>query len=110
MEGEGKEGRRGRGGGKGMKGGKLENHIFSTLASISAGVKHSDIVCGWCSSQYIAGILWKCVQCLKYYLCSSCYHNNKHTLEHEFDRINGVHMDQWFVCYVDLVMHTQMYL
>ena len=53
-----------------------------------AGMKHVGTACGWCSCTDVSGVLWKCAQCLQYYLCSGCYHGGKHSLEHEFERLD----------------------
>ena len=44
--------------------------------------------CSSCHVQQIAGILWRCVNCLGYYLCTLCYMADKHSPEHEFLRID----------------------
>ena len=43
---------------------------------------------GLCNEREILGTLWKCVRCTDYYLCTQCYMIGKHTLDHEFERID----------------------
>ena len=53
-----------------------------------AGVKHPSIVCDACRENGITGIRWKCVRCYDFDLCNICYNVGKHSLEHEFSRID----------------------
>ena len=55
---------------------------------IHAGVKHPSIVCDACRENGITGIRWKCVRCYDFDLCNICYSVGKHSLEHEFSRID----------------------
>lgn len=48
------------------------------------GVKHPNIVCDGCSSQGINGIRYKCTVCYDYDLCYTCYHGDKHNINHCF--------------------------
>ncbi|XP_065355557.1 E3 ubiquitin-protein ligase MIB2 [Calliphora vicina] len=50
------------------------------------GVRHSNVVCDGCSKGGIAGIIFKCVQCCNYHLCSYCYGADLHDKEHPFIR------------------------
>lgn len=50
------------------------------------GVRHSNVVCDGCSKGGIAGIIFKCTQCLNYHLCSFCYGSDLHDKEHSFIR------------------------
>ncbi|XP_033639192.1 E3 ubiquitin-protein ligase MIB1-like [Asterias rubens] len=52
------------------------------------GVKHSNVTCDCCGQDGILGIRWKCRQCGDYDLCHSCYHRDKHNLQHPFSRID----------------------
>ena len=55
---------------------------------ILAGVKHPSVVCDACRENGITGIRWKCVRCYDFDLCNICYSVGKHSLEHEFSRID----------------------
>ncbi|KPM03905.1 E3 ubiquitin-protein ligase mind-bomb-like protein [Sarcoptes scabiei] len=55
--------------------------------SSSTGVKHEGTMCDWCNKSPIFGIRWKCADCTNYDLCSSCYHDDRHSLKHRFFRI-----------------------
>jgi hypothetical protein len=44
-------------------------------------------MCDTCRQQPIYGIRWKCAECANFDLCSLCYHADKHTLRHRFERI-----------------------
>ena len=41
--------------------------------------------CSGCAVKGVDGMLWKCIRCYDYYLCSTCYMAGKHSLEHRFD-------------------------
>ena len=43
-------------------------------------------MCNGCGMDPITGMLWKCVRCHEYCICTECYMTGKHILEHEFDR------------------------
>lgn len=62
-------------------------HFTYTCSFLSscAGLCHHNVKCSWCNEQP-TGILWKCVQCYGYVLCSQCYGAGKHSMEHKFDR------------------------
>lgn len=53
------------------------------------GVAHTNISCNECKKPAIEGILWECCDCLNYNLCSSCYMNDKHVLDHGFNRVEA---------------------
>nr|NP_001122364.1 zinc finger protein (ZZ-type)-2 [Ciona intestinalis]FAA00193.1 TPA: zinc finger protein [Ciona intestinalis] len=55
--------------------------------SAVAGVTHEDKKCKTCTECPIYGTLWKCYDCMDFYLCSDCYHNNEHSLQHKFWRL-----------------------
>ena len=53
------------------------------------GLRHLRVMCDWCRIEGLSGMIWKCVRCFDYYLCSQCYMSGRHSLEHEFERINS---------------------
>ena len=57
---------------------------------VFAGMKHVNIICDSCRQNGIFGMRWKCVKCYDFDLCTPCYNDGKHTLEHEFCRIDVV--------------------
>ncbi|BHF68253.1 Contactin-3 [Sparganum proliferum] len=59
------------------------------LDSSPTGEKHADSICEGCNESPIYGIRWKCMLCLNVDLCSSCYHGDKHCLNHRFLRITA---------------------
>uniref|UniRef100_A0A0V0J875 MIB/HERC2 domain-containing protein n=1 Tax=Schistocephalus solidus TaxID=70667 RepID=A0A0V0J875_SCHSO len=59
------------------------------LDSSPTGEKHADCICEGCNESPIYGIRWKCMLCLNVDLCSSCYHGDKHCLNHRFLRITA---------------------
>lgn len=61
---------------------------FLINVDIHAGVKHPSILCDACRENGINGIRWKCVRCYNFDLCNICYSSGKHSLEHEFSRID----------------------
>ncbi|KAK0063328.1 E3 ubiquitin-protein ligase MIB2, partial [Biomphalaria pfeifferi] len=52
-------------------------------------VRHESVTCNECEENGIRGIRWKCLNCDDYNLCSSCYHKDKHIIEHVFKRIKS---------------------
>jgi E3 ubiquitin-protein ligase mind-bomb len=64
-------------------GGKYDLRGFD---SGPAGVVHIGEVCCACGLDPITGIMWKCVRCLEFSICTECYMTGKHVLNHEFDR------------------------
>ncbi|XP_062507383.1 E3 ubiquitin-protein ligase MIB1-like isoform X2 [Corticium candelabrum] len=63
------------------------------LDSAPSGVKHDSTMCDGCRMQPLFGIRWKCADCENYDLCSMCYHGDKHSLKHQFYRINRPRSD-----------------
>ena len=54
----------------------------------SAGLVHPQLRCHGCLVEGIAGMLWKCIKCFEYHLCTPCYAAGKHSVEHPFHRID----------------------
>lgn len=50
------------------------------------GVKHQNICDGACNKAGISGILFRCEVCNNFDLCSTCYGNDIHNLDHSFIR------------------------
>ena len=50
------------------------------------GVVHIGEECCACGLDPITGIMWKCVRCMEFSICTECYMTGKHVLNHEFDR------------------------
>ena len=90
---------------------------FLINVDIHAGVKHPSILCDACRENGITGIRWKCVRCYNFDLCNICYSDGKHSLEHEFSRIDVLegprymmHSSCLYACFVlqvpgNLVVH-----
>lgn len=62
--------------------------IFLVTCCSSAGLVHPQFRCHGCLVEGIAGMLWKCVKCFEYHLCTPCYAAGKHSVEHPFHRID----------------------
>ncbi|CAI7989113.1 E3 ubiquitin-protein ligase MIB2 [Geodia barretti] len=67
-------------------GGKYDLRVID---SAPAGVVHSHLECSGCGSQTIAGCVWRCVHCLRYYLCTPCYMKDRHSVWHHFTRMDS---------------------
>ena len=52
------------------------------------GVKHRTVTCDGCKENPLCGKRWKCADCSDFDLCSICYNDGKHDLNHEFNRID----------------------
>ena len=39
-------------------------------------------------------MVWKCVSCHDYQLCTPCYFAGKHSVDHAFERISGTDSEQ----------------
>lgn len=50
------------------------------------GIKHLNIICDGCSKTGIAGIRFRCAVCQNFDLCTVCYGEDKHNLDHPFIR------------------------
>lgn len=44
------------------------------------------MICDGCKDHGIFGMLWKCVRCFDFDLCTVCYMNDTHDLSHPFRR------------------------
>lgn len=53
------------------------------------GVVHPNVHCNECNKQAIEGMRWECCDCPNYNLCSVCYMNDKHALDHGFSRVEA---------------------
>ena len=61
--------------------------LFPFPLSLSLGIKHDDYTCDGCRVMPIYGIRWECAECPSISLCSMCYHGDKHSLRHTFNRL-----------------------
>ena len=52
------------------------------------GIIWTRMKCHSCHVNGIAGTVWRCANCLDYYLCTLCYMADKHSPEHAFLRID----------------------
>ncbi|CAL1544055.1 unnamed protein product, partial [Lymnaea stagnalis] len=55
----------------------------------SDGTQHESVKCDGCSAETIRGIRWKCSECQNSNLCSQCYSNDKHDVNHQFLRYDS---------------------
>lgn len=53
------------------------------------GVVHTNVSCNECKKQAIEGIRWECSDCVNYNLCTWCYIDDKHPLDHGFNRVEA---------------------
>lgn len=67
--------------------GKYDLRIFD---SAQTGLKHPHIVCDGCRQDPLVGIRYKCANCPNYDLCSTCFGNDVHDMQHEFLRFDQV--------------------
>ncbi|CAG2105488.1 unnamed protein product, partial [Medioppia subpectinata] len=56
------------------------------LDNATIGFRHYNIICNACKKHGIAGIRWKCLVCQSVDLCTLCYMNDKHDVNHTFAR------------------------
>ena len=54
------------------------------------GLKHPHVTCDGCKQAPLAGIRYKCANCPNYDLCSTCFGNDVHDMQHEFFRFDQV--------------------
>lgn len=74
-------------------------HVYTIC--IRVGIVHSSVICDSCRENDIKGMRWKCTKCYDFDLCTSCYMNGKHSLDHEFQRLDSPNTP-WYVIYMDL--------
>ncbi|CAL1535859.1 unnamed protein product [Lymnaea stagnalis] len=58
------------------------------LDNAPGGVFFETVICDECKKGFIRGIRWKCSLCFNFDLCSTCYHGDKHDLDHAFWRFD----------------------
>lgn len=56
------------------------------LDNATIGVRHEHSTCDECSENGIVGMLWSCVTCSDFDLCSLCYFSDRHDTSHQFTR------------------------
>ena len=59
------------------------------MCVLLAGVVHRHWECSGCGCESIAGCVWRCVHCLRCYLCTPCYAKDRHSVWHHFMRIDS---------------------
>ena len=64
----------------------LYSFVLYSYCTNLLGVLHQRVTCDGCSLTPVYGMRWKCATCYDYDLCTNCYMNNKHSLEHRFHR------------------------
>ena len=69
---------------------------YQSALLVYVGLVHPQLRCHGCLLEGIAGILWKCVRCFEYFLCTPCYAAGKHSVEHSFLRIDGEDLTERF--------------
>jgi hypothetical protein len=57
---------------------------------IVVGALHKFHACDGCDEAPIRGMRWRCLHCGDYDLCSECYMNDVHNLDHAFERFQGM--------------------
>ncbi|XP_025080925.1 E3 ubiquitin-protein ligase MIB2-like isoform X2 [Pomacea canaliculata] len=65
--------------------GKLDLRIFDTAP---VGVRHLGETCAVCGEKDVCGMLWRCRDCDDCCLCTQCYCEDKHDVDHEFLRVD----------------------
>ena len=60
--------------------------VCACVRVCGAGVVHEGQVCNCCCMDPITGMMWKCVRCHDFIICTECYMTGRHILDHEFDR------------------------
>uniref|UniRef100_UPI00358FD0BB E3 ubiquitin-protein ligase MIB2 isoform X2 n=1 Tax=Myxine glutinosa TaxID=7769 RepID=UPI00358FD0BB len=55
------------------------------------GIRHPNIICDGCKKLGVMGLRWQCSVCFEFDLCSQCYMENKHDLNHAFSRYDTAH-------------------
>ncbi|XP_025102247.1 E3 ubiquitin-protein ligase MIB1-like isoform X2 [Pomacea canaliculata] len=64
---------------------KYDLRLFDTAPS---GVRHKGTKCSACGQGDIWSMLWRCQQCTGCDLCTFCYSDDKHEINHRFIRID----------------------
>ncbi|XP_056002822.1 uncharacterized protein LOC125661031 [Ostrea edulis] len=54
------------------------------------GVHHKFFECDNCNALPIRGMRWRCLYCKDHDLCTNCYMNDSHNLDHAFERYQGM--------------------
>lgn len=67
--------------------GKYDLRIFD---SAQTGLKHMSVICDGCRQDPLIGIRYKCADCPNYDLCSTCFTNDVHDMQHDFLRFDQV--------------------
>ncbi|ETM45302.1 hypothetical protein L914_09596 [Phytophthora nicotianae] len=68
----------------------VEKAITEAVAECTAAqatMKHSSVRCDGCNQSPLRGFRFKCFSCPNYDLCTSCYTNQNHNMDHPFVRL-----------------------
>lgn len=60
---------------------------YVSVSYIFAGCKHVGVTCDVCRTSDFTGMRWKCMKCPDTDLCTQCYNEGSHCLDHDFLRI-----------------------
>ncbi|XP_031553731.1 E3 ubiquitin-protein ligase MIB2-like, partial [Actinia tenebrosa] len=63
-----------------------EKYDLRILDSAPSGVCFEKVICDGCRQNPLLGTRWKCTDCDDYDLCTQCYNNEVHDLDHSFER------------------------
>ncbi|PVD35494.1 hypothetical protein C0Q70_02457 [Pomacea canaliculata] len=55
---------------------------------VKCGVRHLGETCAVCGEKDVCGMLWRCRDCDDCCLCTQCYCEDKHDVDHEFLRVD----------------------
>lgn len=76
-------------------------HDLIVVDNAQIGVRHPNVICDGCKKAGIAGILFRCADCPNFDLCSHCYGNDVHSLDHPFIRFQTSSSVGWVVwCWI----------
>jgi E3 ubiquitin-protein ligase mind-bomb len=81
------------------------------LETSPSGICHESIKCSSCLQEPLYGIRWTCADCLSkeskgINLCSQCYHDDKHSIRHQFYRIVTPTSEK----YVEFIIQTRLFV
>nr|XP_058964207.1 E3 ubiquitin-protein ligase MIB2-like isoform X3 [Pocillopora verrucosa] len=63
-------------------------HDLRVFSLTNGDAKHLFISCDGCKEDPIIGLRWHCLDCPNYDLCSKCYMNDVHDVNHRFERFD----------------------
>ncbi|CAL1544053.1 unnamed protein product, partial [Lymnaea stagnalis] len=71
--------------------GGFDLRIFDTAP---CGIQHSSVSCSSCKVPRIQGMRWQCQVCAGVNLCSACYGDDQHDVDHAFWRVDNASSKQ----------------